>query len=57
MEDAIWLLSFFIAIRVIPKVIRGIREGVQQGIDMVGRAIGWGVAAVILIFVIKTLFI
>jgi hypothetical protein len=57
MEDVIWLLAFFIAISVIPKVIKGIREGVRQGIDIVGRAIGWGVAAVILIFVIKILFI
>jgi hypothetical protein len=57
MEDVIWLLAFFIAIRVVPKVIKGIREGIRQCIDMVGRAIGWGVAGLILIFVIKTLFI
>jgi hypothetical protein len=57
MEDVIWLLAFFIAIRVVPKVVKGIREGIRQGIDMVGRAIGWGVAGLILIFVIKTLFI
>jgi len=47
------ILLFIVALMVIPKIIDGIKEGIR----FTGRVIGWCIAAVIVIFLIKTFFI
>lgn len=57
MEDLLWLIAFFLVLKFVPKIMKGIRDGVSEAINMVGRVMGWTLGAVLLIFIVKTLFI
>jgi hypothetical protein len=47
------ILLFIVVLMVIPKIIDGIKEGIR----FAGRVIGWCLAGVILIFLIKTFYL
>lgn len=43
------LLLIIVVLMMVPKIISGIKEGIK----FAGRAIGWGIAAFILLYLIK----
>ena len=45
------LLLFIVILMMVPKIINGVKEGIK----FAGRVIGWCIAGVILIFLIKKL--
>jgi len=47
------LLLIVVVLMMLPKIISGIKEGIK----FVGRAIGWGIAGIIILFLIKTFFL
>jgi hypothetical protein len=47
------LLLIIVALMMLPKIISGIKEGIK----FVGRAIGWGIAGIIILYLIKTFFL
>jgi hypothetical protein len=47
------LLLFIVILMMVPKIIGGVKEGIK----FAGRVIGWCIAGVILIFLIKTFYL
>ena len=47
------LLLIVIALLMVPKIIKGFKEGIR----FAGRMVGWGIAGIIILFLIKTFFL
>lgn len=47
------LLLIIVVLMMLPKIISGIKEGIK----FVGRAIGWGIAGFIILYLIKTFYL
>ena len=47
------LLLLIVIMMMVPKIISGIKEGIR----FAGRVIGWGIAALVFFYLIKTMYL